>query len=106
MTSPRTPRAASEVASSSPNIPSVHGEVVVTTSRSPPWHCSTAAWIMRLSPGQHSAVTAGPHAVLDRAQAGPEVPGPADRLVHGGYPELGQLVDHPGVGPGHAGDDH
>ena len=60
MTRPRTPRAASEVASSSPNIPSVHGEAVVTTSRSPAWHCSTAAWIMRLSPGQHSAVTAVP----------------------------------------------
>ena len=34
MTRPRTPRAASEVASSSPNIPSLHGEVAVTTSRS------------------------------------------------------------------------
>ena len=60
MTRPRTPRAASEVASSSPNIPSVHGEVVVTTRRSPARHCSTAAWIIRLSPGQHSAVTAVP----------------------------------------------
>jgi hypothetical protein len=26
--------------------------------------------------------------------------------VHGGHPEPGQLVHHPGVGPGHAGDDH
>src|ERR1039458_3575873 len=60
MTRPRTPRTASEVASSSPNIPSVDGDVVVTTSRSPAWHCSAAAWIIRLSPGQHSAVTAVP----------------------------------------------
>ena len=60
ITMPRTPRAASEVASSSPNIPSVDGEVVVTTSRSPARHCSAAAWIMRLSPGQHSTVTAVP----------------------------------------------
>ena len=35
MTRPRTPRAASEVASSSPNIPSVHSEATATTSRSP-----------------------------------------------------------------------
>ena len=34
--------------------------VVVTTSRSPGWHCSTAAWIIRLSPGQQTAVTAVP----------------------------------------------
>ncbi|KUN27995.1 hypothetical protein AQJ11_15475 [Streptomyces corchorusii] len=60
MTSPRTPRRLSAVANSSPNTPSVEGEVVVTTRRSPPRHCSTAAWIMRLSPGQDGTVTAVP----------------------------------------------
>ena len=52
--------ACSAVANSSPNIPSVRGEVVVTTRMSPAPHCSTAAWIIRLSPGQHSTVTAVP----------------------------------------------
>ena len=31
---------------------------------------------------------------------------PIQEGVHGGHAEPGQLVDHPGVGPGHAGDDH
>ena len=41
-TTPRTPWRASEVANSSPNSPSVDGEVVVTTSTSPGRHVSTA----------------------------------------------------------------
>lgn len=60
MTRPRTPRWRSAVAKSSPKRPSRDGEVVVTTRTSPSRHCSTAAWIIRLSPGQHSAVTAVP----------------------------------------------
>ena len=36
--------------------------------------------------------TADPRPVLDRAQAGTEVPGPSDGLVHGGHAERGQLV--------------
>ena len=60
MISPRTPRAASEVASSSPNAPSQDGDVVVITMRSPGWACSTAAWIIRLSPGQQTTVSATP----------------------------------------------
>ena len=60
MTSPRTPRAISDDASSSPNIPCVEGAVVVTTSTSPGQQTSTAAWIMMLSPGWLSTVTADP----------------------------------------------
>ena len=81
----------------------------MTTSRSPAWHCSTAAWIMRLSPGQHSAVTAVPPVRVPSwigRRPGPEVPGPADGLVHGGHAELGQLVHDGQVGPGDTGDDH
>ena len=59
-TTPRTPRCASAVANSSPNSPSVDGELVATTRTSPGRHCSTATWIIRLSPGQHSTVTAVP----------------------------------------------
>src|SRR6185436_5344764 len=60
MTRPITPRARSAVASSSPNIPSVLSAVQPTTSTSPFWHCSTATWIIQLSPGCASTVTAGP----------------------------------------------
>ena len=60
MTSPRTPCAASEVASSSPKAPSLLGETVVTTMMSPGRACSTAAWIIRLSPGQQITVSAVP----------------------------------------------
>ena len=60
VTRPRTPRYRSAVASSSPNAPSVPGEVVVTKRMSPGRHCSTAAWIIRLSPGQQTTVTAVP----------------------------------------------
>ena len=108
MTRPRTPRAASEVANSSPNMPSVHGDVVVTTRMSP----GPALLDRRVDhqvvagPAQHGdRRPAGPRAVLDRAEAGPEVPGPADRLVHGGDAELGELVHDAEVGPGHVGDD-
>ena len=37
-----------------------HGAVFVTTRTSPGWQTSTAAWIMRLSPGWHETVTAEP----------------------------------------------
>ena len=43
---------------------------------------------------------------LDGAQARAEVPGPADRLVHGGHPKCGQLVHDAQVGAGRPGDDH
>ena len=69
ITSPITPRATSEVASSSPNMPSVLSEVQPTTSTSPFWHCSTATWIIQLSPGCASTVTAGP-AICAPAQIG------------------------------------
>ena len=60
MIRPRTPWLTSEVASSSPNAPSPFGDVVVMTMMSPGLACSTAAWIIRLSPGQHSTVSAVP----------------------------------------------
>ena len=60
MTRPMTPRAISEDASSSPNMPSVLSVVQPTTSTSPLRHCSTATWIIQLSPGCASTVTAGP----------------------------------------------
>ena len=41
-------------------MPCVDGAVVATTKMSPSWHTSTAAWIMRLSPGCDSTVTAVP----------------------------------------------
>ena len=47
--------------------PVCEGEVVVTTSTSPARHTSTAAWIIRLSPGWHDTVTAEP---ASRAPAG------------------------------------
>src|SRR5690606_1651295 len=60
ITRPRTPLCCRAVANSSPNIPSVDGDVVATTSTSPGRHCSTATWIIRLSPGHDSTVTAVP----------------------------------------------
>ena len=48
------------VTTTSPNAPSVFGEVVVITMTSPGLACSTAAWIIRLSPDQHSTVSAVP----------------------------------------------
>src|SRR5262249_23156780 len=60
MTRPATPRACADTASSSPNIPSVDSAVVVTTSTSPAWHHSSAAWIIRLSPAWHDTVIALP----------------------------------------------
>jgi hypothetical protein len=62
MTTATTPCAPSDVASSSPSMPSVEGDVVVTTSTSPGRHVSTAAWIIRLSPGWQETVTAEPAA--------------------------------------------
>jgi len=43
MTRPATPRARDDTARSSPNIPSVDSDVVVTTSMSPARHSSSAA---------------------------------------------------------------
>ena len=40
------------------------------------------------------------------AQARPEVPGPADGLVHGGHAEAGQFIDAVQVGAGRTGDDY
>ena len=60
MTSPRTPRAASAVASSSPKYPSSQRDVGATTRTSPSAHCSTATWIIQLSPGGTLTVTAVP----------------------------------------------
>ena len=69
MMRPITPRATSAVASSSPNMPSVLSAVQPTTRMSPFWHCSTATWIIQLSPGCASTVTAGP-AIEAPAQIG------------------------------------
>ncbi len=41
-------------------MPSVLSAVQPTTSTSPFWHCSIATWIIQLSPGCASTVTAGP----------------------------------------------
>src|SRR6476659_1618358 len=60
ITKPRTPRAFSEVAKRSPNIPSVLSVVQATTSTSPARHCSAATWIIQLSPGCVNAVTTLP----------------------------------------------
>src|SRR5262245_23384224 len=60
VTRPIAPWARREVARSSPIIPSVEIEVVVTTRMSPGSSNSTAAWTMRLSPGGHETVTAEP----------------------------------------------
>ena len=109
VTRPRTPRCCSDVPSSSPNAPSVFGDVVVTTRMSPGRHCSTAAWIIRLSPGQHRTVTAVPPVrapEIDRPDGRAEVAGPACRLVHGRDAERRQFVDRGQVGARAAGDDH
>jgi len=49
---------------------------------------------------------AGPRPGLNRAQRRPQVPGPADGLVHGGHAQPGELVDQGQVRARHAGDDH
>jgi hypothetical protein len=63
-----------------------------TTSTSPRRHCSTATWIIQLSPGGTLTVSAVP-AIREPAWIGPqprvEQPGPSLRLVHGGHPEPG-----------------
>ena len=108
VTSPLTPRAASEVVISSPAKPSPDGDVVVTTSRSPGRACSMAACSMRLSPGPHSTVSAVPAARArpGRPERGAEQPGLARGLVHGGHAELAQLGHHPGVRAGRVHDHH
>jgi hypothetical protein len=60
MIRPTPPRALSEVASRSPNMPSVLSVVQATTSMSPGLHCSMATWSIQLSPGCASTVTAVP----------------------------------------------
>ena len=60
MIRPTTPWARADTPSSSPNIPSVDSEVVVTTRTSPGWQTSIAAWIIRLSPGADEIVMALP----------------------------------------------
>ena len=85
-TTPRTPRRWSAVANSSPNSPSVDGEFVATTRTSPGRHCSTATWIIRLSPGpaQHRhRGAADARARPGGPELGAEVADPAQRLVHG-----------------------
>ena len=81
---------------------------MATTSTSPGRHCSTATWIIRLSPGQHSTVTAVPP-IRAPGQAGrnsgPEVADPAERLVHGGDAEAAERLGVPGVGARRVGDD-
>src|SRR5207237_2132490 len=62
ITSAVTPRAISEVARRSPNMPSALSALHPTTRISPGLHCSTATWIIQLSPGCTSAVTAVPAA--------------------------------------------
>ena len=54
------PRARSEVASSSPKAPSVFSLEQATTRMSPFFTTSQATWIIQLSPGWQSAVTALP----------------------------------------------
>jgi hypothetical protein len=60
MTSPTTPHTVTEVASRSPNMPSVLSEVHATSSTSPLRHCSIATCSIQLSPGWASTVTALP----------------------------------------------
>ena len=59
-TTPLAPSALSDVASSSPNPPSVFSLEQATTRISPFPSTSQATWIITLSPGWHSAVTALP----------------------------------------------
>src|SRR5215470_13369699 len=59
-TTPRAPRARIEVASNSPNAPSVHSLEQATISTSPGFRTSAATWIIQLSPGWQSAVAALP----------------------------------------------
>src|SRR6476661_2187370 len=60
ITSPRTPRAAKVVASSSPKYPYSEGDSGATINTSPGSHCSTATWIIQLSSGGRLTVTAVP----------------------------------------------
>jgi hypothetical protein len=59
ITRPRTPRpqrGGEQLA----EVPVVAREVGATTRMSPSWHCSTATWIIQLSPGGTLTVTAVP----------------------------------------------
>jgi hypothetical protein len=58
--SAHTPRQQRNLASGSPKYRSSQGLVGATTSTSPAVHCSTATWIIQLSPGATSQVTAEP----------------------------------------------
>ena len=101
MMRPVTPRAISEVASRSPNMPSVLSAVQPTTRMSPGWHCSTATWIIQLSPGCASTVTAVPAASRarpDRAQIGLHQAEAAIGFVHGGDAERAEPFDDIGIG--------
>src|SRR5258708_12046086 len=60
ITRPVTPRAISEVASRSPNIPSVLSVVHPTTRISPGPHCSTATRITQLPPASPPPLTPAP----------------------------------------------
>jgi LysR family nitrogen assimilation transcriptional regulator len=62
MTSPFAPRARYDVASSSPNNPSVFSADSATITTSPGRIISAATWSIQLSPGCASTVTAVPHA--------------------------------------------
>src|SRR5215470_14010870 len=63
---PRAPRALTEVASSSPKPPSVFSLEQATTRTSPGFSTSQATWIIQLSPGWHSTVTALPATLAPR----------------------------------------
>src|SRR5215813_3130351 len=65
-TTPLAPRALSEVARSSPNPPSLFSLEQATTRMSPFFSTSQATWIIQLSPGWQSAVTALPAACAPR----------------------------------------
>ena len=71
-------------------MPSVLSAEQPTTRMSPGWHCSTATWIIQLSPGCASTVTAVPAAsppCPHRAQVRLHQATAAIGLVHGGDAE-------------------
>ncbi len=75
---------------------------------SPSWHCSTAAWIMRLSPGRHRAVTAVPAmrtSCWTGRNPGPRLPVQAHALVDGGHAVAAQCLDVLCMGARRVGDD-
>ena len=95
------PAARSEVASSSPNMPSVDGEVVVTTSTSPGRALLDGRVDHEVVAGmaEHGHRPAGDAAArVDGAQVGGEHPGAALRLVRGRHAHPGECRDGLGVG--------